>query len=235
MKFHIALVFAAAFAAPNLASADVLFSQAPATLACDNICTTSSNAPGFDSYVSYDNFKLAQSSNLTSVTWYGVYYDYAGGTNPTSGITTSWSLGLYQNGAANTPGTSFYNASIPTNSVQVTDLGASMLRGSPVEYLEFQAALPSVLLAGGTQYWLSVFSNQNEGNPEWAWGSALAPGDGSYQAGIGATFNNPDRAFELDGTLASAVPEASTWAMMLLGLCGLGFMAYRKKQTLRFA
>jgi hypothetical protein len=27
----------------------------------------------------------------------------------------------------------------------------------------------------------------------------------------------------------SAVPEVSTWAMMLLGFCGLGFLAYRKQ------
>jgi PEP-CTERM motif len=35
-----------------------------------------------------------------------------------------------------------------------------------------------------------------------------------------------------------AVPEPSTWAMMILGFCGLGFMAYRRKQngaTLRVA
>ena len=31
-------------------------------------------------------------------------------------------------------------------------------------------------------------------------------------------------------TLASAVPEPSTWAMMILGFCGLGFMAYRRKR-----
>jgi hypothetical protein len=29
----------------------------------------------------------------------------------------------------------------------------------------------------------------------------------------------------------SAVPELSTWAMMILGFCGLGFMAYRRKQN----
>ena len=28
-----------------------------------------------------------------------------------------------------------------------------------------------------------------------------------------------------------AIPEPSTWAMMILGFCGLGFMAYRKKNT----
>ena len=37
------------------------------------------------------------------------------------------------------------------------------------------------------------------------------------------------------GALASAVPEPSTWAMMILGFFGLGFMAYRKKGTLRLA
>lgn len=31
--------------------------------------------------------------------------------------------------------------------------------------------------------------------------------------------------------LASAVPEPSTWAMMILGFVGLGFMAYRRKQN----
>jgi PEP-CTERM motif len=29
----------------------------------------------------------------------------------------------------------------------------------------------------------------------------------------------------------AAVPEPSTWAMMILGFCGLGFMAYRRKQN----
>lgn len=35
--------------------------------------------------------------------------------------------------------------------------------------------------------------------------------------------------FGLDTTLNSAVPEPSTWAMMILGFFGVGFMAYRRK------
>jgi hypothetical protein len=39
--------------------------------------------------------------------------------------------------------------------------------------------------------------------------------------------------FSYDSTQAvatvSSVPEPATWAMMLLGFCGLGFMAYRRK------
>lgn len=32
-------------------------------------------------------------------------------------------------------------------------------------------------------------------------------------------------------TLAAAAPEPSTWAMMILGFLGVGFMAYRRKQN----
>jgi hypothetical protein len=31
------------------------------------------------------------------------------------------------------------------------------------------------------------------------------------------------------------VPEPTTWAMMLIGFCGLGYMAYRRKSAPRFA
>jgi hypothetical protein len=37
-------------------------------------------------------------------------------------------------------------------------------------------------------------------------------------------------AFSLSGpTVVSGVPEPSTWAMMILGFCGVGVMAYRRK------
>jgi hypothetical protein len=40
----------------------------------------------------------------------------------------------------------------------------------------------------------------------------------------------------LDYRISDAVPEPSTWAMMLLGFLGLGFLAYRRKNSaLRFA
>jgi hypothetical protein len=35
-------------------------------------------------------------------------------------------------------------------------------------------------------------------------------------------------------TLTAAVPEPSTWAMMILGFFGVGFMAYRRKSTAAF-
>jgi hypothetical protein len=37
-----------------------------------------------------------------------------------------------------------------------------------------------------------------------------------------------------DGFITTGVPEPSTWAMMILGFCGLGFMAYRRKPKTAF-
>jgi hypothetical protein len=34
---------------------------------------------------------------------------------------------------------------------------------------------------------------------------------------------------QTNSQISSAVPEPSTWAMMILGFIGVGFMAYRRK------
>jgi hypothetical protein len=47
---------------------------------------------------------------------------------------------------------------------------------------------------------------------------------GSCSSGT-LTFHSTDSPI----TIATAVPEPSTWAMMILGFCGIGFMAYRRK------
>lgn len=49
-----------------------------------------------------------------------------------------------------------------------------------------------------------------------------------YSVAGGDTFGN-DRLGVVQ--LAGAVPEPSTWAMMILGFAGVGFMAYRRKQN----
>jgi hypothetical protein len=34
--------------------------------------------------------------------------------------------------------------------------------------------------------------------------------------------------------VATSVPEPSTWAMMILGFAGVGFMAYRRQNKMSF-
>jgi hypothetical protein len=65
--------------------------------------------------------------------------------------------------------------------------------------------------------------------------SVIGPNVGD-QATVGANNFPPGTAFALNHTageftIAAAVPEPSTWAMMILGFCGLGFVAYRRKAS----
>jgi PEP-CTERM motif-containing protein len=48
----------------------------------------------------------------------------------------------------------------------------------------------------------------------------------------GFSMSSSSNSFEI--TNISAVPEPATWAMMILGFLGVGFMAYRRKPSARF-
>jgi hypothetical protein len=61
----------------------------------------------------------------------------------------------------------------------------------------------------------------------------ITPTDGPYLLNFNfVSGETPAKDVLLDGVAIAAVPEPSTWAMMILGFCGLGFMAYRRKQRL---
>jgi hypothetical protein len=62
-------------------------------------------------------------------------------------------------------------------------------------------------------------------------GLDLTPGTYTYTWGTGP---DADSLVVNIGTV-SPVPEASTWAMMLLGFAGIGFMAYRKRKSAALA
>lgn len=47
------------------------------------------------------------------------------------------------------------------------------------------------------------------------------------------TLTSGVNSFEVD-SFTTAVPEASTWAMMVLGFLGVGFLAYRRKTAVSF-
>lgn len=94
-------------------------------------------------------------------------------------------------------------------------------------------ALPDLVLDAGT-YWLSVHGSSAAEQHTWL-GTFLADGDNSLiQYGPNpdnpqnAFLRNQDARFRLNG-LITPVPEPSTWAMMLFGFAGIGFMAYRRK------
>lgn len=91
----------------------------------------------------------------------------------------------------------------------------------------------------------------NSAVPLDGWGLVFGVGDPiapnlDTQTGFAYGFNpwngayllaGPNGAYLLDSgtsTFTAAVPEASTWAMMLIGFAGVGFTAYRRKRNLSF-
>jgi hypothetical protein len=63
-------------------------------------------------------------------------------------------------------------------------------------------------------------------------GPLANPAERSFELGscnVGCVGRNFISGFVIPETPASSVPEPSTWAMMLLGFAGVGFMAYRRK------
>lgn len=82
------------------------------------------------------------------------------------------------------------------------------------------------------------------GGPSSQWGGVALSSNGNVVFGNEAnglvmfsglissiTWTNPtfENYYAFTVGQVGAVPEASTWAMMILGFCGLGFMAYRRK------
>ncbi len=63
----------------------------------------------------------------------------------------------------------------------------------------------------------------------------LAANAGTEVFTVGATFANAQGGNDVIQAvqLTTAIPEASTWAMMILGFLGVGFMAYRQKGKVR--
>jgi hypothetical protein len=74
--------------------------------------------------------------------------------------------------------------------------------------------------------------NNGTGNGNVANILLIGHSDGDNISGTGLNFslNPPGQNNTVLGvTITAAVPEASTWAMMILGFFGVGFMAYRRK------
>jgi len=52
-----------------------------------------------------------------------------------------------------------------------------------------------------------------------------------FEEQSGRGFDLTDFSVAATANISGAVPEPTTWAMMILGFCGLGFLAHRRKQN----
>jgi len=92
---------------------------------------------------------------------------------------------------------------------------------------------PAAVAPSTTEYLVLTSTSLDN---RYAYVVAASPTGSPYPLGTaylnGSAWNN-DLAFRTyqDDSFSAAVPEPSTWAMLLLGFAGIGFMAYRRKSA----
>ena len=86
-----------------------------------------------------------------------------------------------------------------------------------------------LLLGSGSTALSTTIAGLNLSDFKW---SLLPPNTGESYNPMTGVWNNPEDNISrlvLTADITAAVPEASTWAMMILGFAGVGFMAYRRR------
>jgi hypothetical protein len=107
------------------------------------------------------------------------------------------------------PGSTFFSATTGTGDIFGVQGGSSLL------------FLPAGYMSGTLLSGTASFNNQTFSS------LGITPGTYLY------AFDGDVNAVTVQiGPVVTAIPEPSTWAMMILGFCGLGFMAYRRKDRL---
>lgn len=124
--------------------------------------------------------------------------------------------------------TSGVSAFLTYNNSGLTGTNGTIQDGLEIDFSSSADVLSLADLNGLTLYADTIpFSTFNLGT--YVFSSYFNPG--------GPDWYNSAGQFTLVVSVAPAVPEPSTWAMMILGFAGIGFIAYRRKSkpALRFA
>jgi hypothetical protein len=174
---------------------------------------------------------------------------YLFGYIPASGFTSrgSYNLSEIDIALANYSGTNAATVSLWTDfgGAPTTKLGSWNVSGQGQygtnEPITAITGITGIALDAGDRYFVEITSESGiDGTSTidaWNWNNQGATGE-FYQKEFGNVINQGSTytlgAFAVLGSPVSVppVPEPSTWAMMILGFCGLGFMAYRKKSAL---
>ncbi len=178
-------------------------SQARADVLYDTGPTTgNSNAINIAGGGYESSFTLSQASIVTGVNF--VSWNYQG------------TITMLDWGISSTSPSPILGTAVPVSQIAPTFTNPNQY-GYDVYTNNFSTG--NLSLSAGTYYLTlqNTITTNNSFNPFWDFTDVKA--DGSY-----------DVTFQILGTVAvSAVPEPSTWAMMILGFAGIGFVAYRRK------
>jgi hypothetical protein len=232
---HIRSIYLSRIFAVVLLALGTLFTPAKATVVYDTISGATWSQGGYGdgsySYNSGNGFVTVSSTSAEKFT------------SSVSGYIDSLKISLFSTLAGTNPGT------VQLFSDNGGVLGSSLATLAVTEPGYGTAATGSyssgVSLTKGTSYWIVATGASPE--QVWEYMNLSAPQAVTLYGGQQQSFSNlvttgtyyssasDSQAFGLVVDVAAAVPEPSTWAMMILGFLGIGVVAYRKKSGLRFA
>jgi len=178
----------------------------------------------------YISFVLpAGVTSISDAEWWGGCYNLY--TSGSCGSSPSFTISVLSS-TGGAPGTVI--ATYAVGGADQTATGSSIV--GPPAYAEYvyNAYFPVTSLTPGTTYFFEITgtTGTNENGEFGVETTSTAPaGVVAYQS-----FGGPPGLINAELALQlTSVPEPSTWAMMLLGFAGLGFLAYRKRAALATA
>lgn len=161
----------------------------------------------------WDDFQLSSDSNVNGVAWTGGYFN--GSPAPIS----QFFLGLYAD-AGGTPGALMAYGNFGGN-------GGESCGAGPIP-CTYSVSFADYTMSAGT-YWVSVVPDIGF-PPQWGWATSATGTGNAYQCFLGTcnTIGGANMAFDIMG---APVPEPETWALMLLGLGGVGVASRSRRRV----
>ena len=152
----------------------------------------------------------------------------ASSTNPFPFVSQIYAWNGSSSGPDGPIGPSLFTSSVlnTTTSTTTYTFTPDIVLTPGVEYVALFTNQPNGVALGGTGFGSMLESNHVSASP-WNGAEGDPTVDANWYCGTPNTCGYT-LAFEADFSV-SAVPEPSTWAMMILGFAGVGFMAYRRK------
>ncbi len=164
-------------------------------------------------------------SDISDAEWWGGCYP---ATN--CGSSPSFTIGVFADTGGSGPDLTSPIEVLSVGTADQTATGNLITTPGLPSYTEYvyNVGFPAISLTPGTTYWFGITGTTGMGDFGVETTSNAPAGALAYQQFF------PTAPGEINAELALSLtaPEPSTWAMMLLGFAGLGFLGYRKRAAL---
>jgi hypothetical protein len=191
------------------ASASLLYIQDPNYES--GVSSQNDTTGGFGHFsTTYDNFTLTATSDITSVEWYGSYFN-----PPTQGTITGFTVDFYADDSG-IPG-----AVLGSTGDVAGNAGETFVTNDDGGDPTYLYSLDTTFVAlAGTQYWLSIVPDLGF-PPQWGWETGTGGDGAAYQCFLGTcAATTSDQAFALFGgsPVTGTTPEPGAVLLLVTAL-----------------